>query len=193
MKLSVGGYAGLMAACAIFVGVGAANAADHMFIGAAKCAMCHKTATQGEQYPKWQASPHAKAYETLAGDKAKEIAKAKGIADPQKAPECLKCHVTAAGVDAKLLGEKYAVTDGVECESCHGAGGDYSKMATMKGLISGTIDPKTVGFVLPDKATCEGCHNGQSPTFKEFDFDKMAAKIAHPIPAERKAQYKTAN
>jgi hypothetical protein len=179
-----------IAAAGLLAHAAAAASADRAFVGSAKCATCHKTAAQGEQFPKWQASRHAKAYETLAGEKAKEIAKAKGIADPQKAPECLKCHVTAHGVDAALLGEKYAIADGVGCESCHGAGADYIKKATMEGVTSGTIEAASVGLVKPDKATCEKCHNKESPTFTAFNYEKSLEKIKHSIPEERKAKYK---
>jgi len=189
-RIGGGSIAVLMASACMLAYVAAAGAADRAFVGSAKCATCHKTAAQGEQFPKWQASKHAKAYETLAGEKAKEIAKAKGIADPQKAPECLKCHVTAHGVDAALLGEKYAVTDGVGCESCHGAGADYIKKATMEGVTSGTIEAASVGLMKPDKAACEKCHNKESPTFTAFDYEKAKETIKHAIPAERKAKYK---
>ncbi|HET6349933.1 MAG TPA: cytochrome c family protein [Candidatus Krumholzibacteria bacterium] len=168
-----------------------AGAAEHKFVGTAKCAVCHKTATAGEQYPKWQASKHSKAYEALASPKALEIAKAKGIADPQKSMDCLKCHVTAAGVDTSMVGVKYSIKDGVGCESCHGAGADYIKKSTMEGLISGTIEKASVGLNMPDQATCEKCHNKESPTFTGFDFAKAKAAIAHPIPEERKAKYKS--
>jgi hypothetical protein len=176
----------------LVAGANLARAAEHAYIGVAKCATCHKTAAQGEQLAKWQATKHAKAYETLAGAKAKEIATAKGIADPQKAPECLKCHVTGHGADAKLLGEKYAVTDGVGCESCHGAGADYYKKTTMEAITAGTTAGAPLGLVKPDKALCEKCHNKESPTFVSFDYEKMVEKIKHPVPAERKAKYKTA-
>ena len=99
--------------------------------------------------------------------------------------------MTAAGVDTSMVGAKYAASDGVGCESCHGAGADYIKKATMEGITSGTIKPETVGLVMPDKATCEKCHNKESPSFTGFDYDKYMAKIAHPIPDERKAKYKT--
>lgn len=168
-----------------------AGAAEHKYVGTAKCATCHKSAAAGEQFVKWQGSKHAKAFAALASPKALEIAKAKGIADPQKAPECIKCHVTAAGVDTSMVGPKYAASDGVGCESCHGAGADYIKKSTMEGITGGTIKPETVGLTMPDKATCEKCHNKESPTFTAFDFEKAKADIAHPIPAERKAKYKT--
>jgi len=161
-----------------------------MYVGATKCSTCHKTAAQGEQFPKWQASPHAKAYETLASAEAKEIGKKVGVDDPQKSDTCLRCHVTGHGKDASLFGEKYAASEGVGCESCHGAGSDYIKMSTMKGVMTGEIEPASVGLILPDEKLCITCHNDGSPTFKGFDFKEYAAKIAHPIPDAKKATYK---
>jgi Cytochrome c554 and c-prime len=181
------GMTGLLAASMMFM-VGSANAAGHMFVGATKCAICHKTEAQGEQYPKWQASKHAQAYATLATPAAKDIGKKLGIEDPQD-EKCLGCHVTGHGADAAMLGPKYDPTEGVTCESCHGAGGDYSKKSTMEGIMSKTIEAASVGLTMPDEKTCVQCHNDKSPSFTGFDFDKMKAKIAHPMPAERKAKY----
>ncbi|MEE9169547.1 MAG: multiheme c-type cytochrome [bacterium] len=155
---------------------------QHAFIGVAKCKTCHRTAKQGEQFVLWEKSKHAKAYETLAGHEAKKTAKEKGIENPQTAKECLKCHVTAYGVDEKLLGEKYTITAGVGCESCHGAGADYYKRKTMKAITAGTLDGATVGLIMPDEKVCVGCHNEESPYYKKFDFAAMSKKIAHPVP-----------
>jgi hypothetical protein len=152
------------------------------YIGAEKCKICHKKPDQGEQYGIWKKGPHAKAYETLANEKSKEIAKGMGIDNPQESPKCLKCHVTAHGVDAKFLGPKYEPTEGVSCESCHGAGGDYYKMKVMKGLRAGEIEPQSVGLTIPNEKVCVTCHNEESPTYKEFDFAARAKEIAHPIP-----------
>ncbi len=190
MRLSSVGKIGLVTACAAFVMVGAASAADHVFMGATKCALCHKTPEQGGQYVKWQSTEHAKAFATLATPEAKEVGKKLGVEDPQKDAKCLKCHVTGYGAPAAQLGPKYDPTEGVGCESCHGAGGDYVKKTTMEGVMSGTIAAASVGLVLPDQKTCEGCHNPQSPSYKPFDYEKMKAKIAHDMPAERKAKYK---
>ena len=192
-KFWIGSVAMTFLAVSVFYALAASAPAEekqHMYVGTDKCMMCHKTEAQGSQYPIWQKSGHAKAYEVLAGEAAKAAGAKAGVAEPQKAAECLKCHVTAYGVDAKFLGEKYNMAQGVGCEACHGPGGDYISMQTMKGLVSGTIEPASVGMIKPTKDTCIACHNDKSPTFKGFDFDKMAAKIAHPIPAERKAQYK---
>jgi hypothetical protein len=192
MRHSSVGKIGVMAACAAFVIAGAASAADHIYVGATKCATCHKTAAQGEQFPKWQAGPHAKAFATLASPEAKAIGTKLGIADPQKDDTCLRCHVTGHGKDAALLGEKYSAAEGVGCESCHGAGGDYMKKATMEGIMNGTIEAASVGLVKPDEKLCITCHSDKSPTFKGFDYAKYVEKIAHPMPAERKAKYKKA-
>jgi hypothetical protein len=160
-------------------GVTVASAGDHQFIGVDGCKMCHKKAATGDQYGKWLESSHAKAYETLASDAAKAIAAEKGLGDnPQEIGECLGCHVTGHGAAAELLGKKYAVTDGVGCESCHGAGGDYKKKSVMEDQAAAIA----AGMIIPDEKTCMGCHNDKSPTFTEFDFAKMAAKIAHPNP-----------
>ncbi|MDH4038730.1 MAG: multiheme c-type cytochrome [Candidatus Krumholzibacteria bacterium] len=189
MRHSSAGKIGVMAACAMFVIASAAIAGDHQFVGASKCSTCHKTAAQGEQFPKWQASQHSKAFATLASDEAKEIGKKLSIDDPQKSDTCLRCHVTGHGAAAEMLGPKYDATEGVGCESCHGAGGDYIKKATMEGLMTGAIEAASVGMVTPDDKLCVTCHNDKSPTFKGFDYDKYVEKIAHPIPADRKAKY----
>lgn len=152
------------------------------FQGVGRCQTCHKKPEQGEQMRIWEESAHSKAYETLASDKAKEIGAAKGIENPQAADECLTCHVTGHGVAAEFLGKKYSIEDGVGCESCHGAGGDYYKKKTMKAIAAGEIEGASVGLVAPTEEVCAQCHNEDSPTFEPFDYEERVAKIAHPIP-----------
>lgn len=152
------------------------------FVGNSKCKTCHKSEKQGKQYPIWEESKHAKAYEVLASEEAKAIAAEKGIDNAQEAGECLKCHIDGYGVDASLLGAKYVKEEGVGCESCHGAGGDYWKKATMQAITDGGLDGATVGLIKPDEMLCKKCHNEESPTYKEFNYDEMYAKIAHPVP-----------
>lgn len=156
----------------------AAAAASHKFVGADKCKMCHNAPAKGAQFAKWAASPHARAWQTLASEEAKKVAAAKGIADPQKADACLRCHVTAHGVAQEQLAEKYKASDGVSCESCHGPGGDYWKMEIMKDRAKSVA----AGMIVPDESTCKGCHNPDSPTFKGFDFEQALEKVAHPNP-----------
>ena len=164
----------------------AANAQDapaHKYVGVLKCKTCHNSEAKGAQYTKWTKMKHASAFTDLASDSAKAVAKAKGIADPQKDAACLKCHVTGYGEPAANFAETYKAEDGVTCESCHGAGSDYMKMAVMKAVRAGTTKGADVGLVSkPNADTCKKCHNADSPTMKAFDFSADSTKIAHPYP-----------
>ena len=152
------------------------------FEGVARCKTCHRKPEQGEQFRLWEESAHAKAFATLATDEAKAIAAEKGIEDPQTADACLKCHVTAYDAAEELLGRRHSIEDGVGCESCHGAGGDYYKKKTMKAIYAGEIDGASVGLIEPTEELCVACHNEESPTYKEFVYDERVAEIAHPTP-----------
>ncbi|MGL1935962.1 MAG: cytochrome c family protein [Fibrobacterales bacterium] len=164
--------------------VGTVQAADpaHKFVGAAKCKTCHKKKKDGEQYQQWQKSGHANAFKTLGTAEAKEVAKKNGVTgDPQKAPQCLKCHVTAYGVDAKYLDKSYKMENGVQCESCHGPGKDYKKKKVMKDHAKSIA----AGMIVPDEKTCTTCHNKESPTYKPFNYKKKYKKVNHPNPSKK--------
>lgn len=148
--------------------------------GVSVCTMCHKTEKQGQQLKLWQESKHANAYKTLQTPKADEIAKAKTGKKAVESPECLKCHATGYNVDKALIGPKFKVEDGVQCETCHGAGSLYKSMAVMKNqaesIKKGMTDLKDA------ESQCKKCHNPESPTYKEFKFAEAAAKIKHSVP-----------
>lgn len=152
---------------------------DKQYIGVAKCKMCHKKAKVGNQYGKWSKGPHAKTYTELAEPKSKEIAKKAGVkGDPQKAPKCLKCHVSAYGLAKERYGKKYTQEEGVSCEACHGAASGYKTSHIKKKAAA-----KKAGLIVsPDEASCKKCHNPESPTYKKFNFKEKKKKIAHPMP-----------
>lgn len=154
---------------------------SHKYVGVKKCAMCHKSESKGNQYGQWLSSAHAKAYERLASPEALETAKSKGITgNPQEAPQCVKCHVTGYGEDAGLFGEGFVKADGVQCETCHGAGSDYLALSVMKDRAKAV----QAGLIIPAKELCVKCHNPESPNYKEFNFDEFVKKVAHPRPKE---------
>jgi hypothetical protein len=165
---------------------------EHAYVGASKCKMCHNVAKWGKIYDQWAATKHAKAYATLADEKAKAIAKEMKIADAQKSEKCLICHVTGYEASAKLKGEKYSMEEGVTCETCHGPAGDYvtshmkkdnKKQATADGLIIPTEELS--------KELCVKCHNQKSPTYKEFKYKEAVKLVEHHKPTEeelKKAQ-----
>lgn len=169
----------IVATLLLGLAAGAGVSADkHAYTGATKCKICHSGEKNAMVFEKWQASPHAKAYEVLAGESAKAVyAKLGKSGDPQADPACLKCHVTGYGLDSALVA-KVVATEGVTCEACHGAGGDYWKKNVMENR-----DLALAAGLNPDpKAACVTCHNDKSPTFKGFKFEEAWKKIEHHLP-----------
>lgn len=117
------------------------------YIGAAKCKMCHKI-----EYESWTGLAHAKAFEQLSGDEASNA-------------ECLKCHATGGTADMP----------GVQCEACHGPGGDYKSMKIMKDHEASIA----AGLIVPDEATCKSCHEGAPHEQKAFDYATAKTQGMH--------------
>lgn len=161
------------------------------YIGSAMCKNCHNGADKGNAYDHWAQTPHAKAYETLASDKAKEVAKKLGIEDPQKSEKCLKCHVTAYGVDKKEIKASFKVEHGVQCESCHGPGEDHQKKRFAEAMKQGaTPSPMTPDEIKVGRTvdTCKKCHNEESPTYKPFCLKERMEKIEHLDPRKKRSE-----
>ncbi len=157
-----------------------AMGADHNYIGASKCKICHMSKKKGNQFGKWQSAKHSKAYETLGTPAAKEAAAKAGVSgNPQEAAQCLKCHVTGYDAPATQKEAKWDKTEGVTCESCHGAGKDYAPMKVMRDREASLA----AGMIIPTVETCKGCHNEKSPSFKGFNCAEAYLKIAHDNPA----------
>lgn len=144
-----------------------ANAQTAKYVGAAKCKMCHNKAEKGGQFSEWQAGPHANAMKLLKGDEAKN-------------PKCLKCHSTAASVDASLHAG-ITPAEGVSCESCHGPGSLYKTATIMKDEKASLAK----GMFHPEEKVCKKCHNPESPTFKGFNYKEAVAKISHDDPTTK--------
>ncbi|MDF1575368.1 MAG: cytochrome c family protein [Bacteroidales bacterium] len=163
----------------VFFAGGALMAQNFKYIGASKCKMCHIKPATGEQYNIWLKGPHAGAMKTLANEESKKIAAEKGIADPTTDAACIKCHSTIGRVDASLIASA-TLDEGVYCESCHGPGSMYKGASVMKNKELAM----TKGLIDPTEAVCKTCHNEESPTYKQFNYAEMVAKIAHPNPSK---------
>ena len=113
----------------------------------------------------WKADKHSKAYDNLIGsDRATHAATVAHIADPQATQAdgsmCLNCHATGVGGNSPP-----ETSEGVSCEACHGAGGDYkptpkhgaiSDPAAMQAAVSlGLIDMRRMDV---REKNCRGCH-----------------------------------
>ena len=172
-----------------------AGVPKYAYVGAASCRMCHRSKKRGEQFKVWRNSKHPKAFEALKTPKAAKVAKAKGLAKPAyESPECLKCHATGWDLTgeqkAKFLKSKFKIEDGVQCETCHGAGNKYKSLRVMKNRELAVKK----GMVMGDEKLCRRCHNEQAPSWdpqrfttkdgKKAGFDYEAAwdRIKHPAP-----------
>jgi hypothetical protein len=100
---------------------------EFSYVGAQKCQICHKSESQGRQFPIWEASRHSKSPEALTSPKAAEVAKAMGVDNPADDPRCLKCHAPLAAQAPDLK------SCGVSCEVCHGPGSEYKKAQCDEG------------------------------------------------------------
>lgn len=145
-----------------------AKATGPKFVGSMACGKCHRGAMMGHQWSLWKMSPHANAWTVLQTPKAKEMAKAKGVADPQNNPQCLKCHATTV---SGAYTSEFRIEEGVGCEACHGAGSEYMPDAVMRDKRAA----KKAGLAPVTSETCMKCHQGQS-----FDPDKKMPLIMHP-------------
>ncbi len=193
LVLGVTGF-GIAAATAGAPPAQAAKGINH-YIGAGKCKSCHQAKASGNQYAAWQALDHAKAYEVLASDEAKRLGKEKGIDDPQKSDQCLKCHVTAFGVPADHIAKGFDIKLGVQCETCHGPGEQHMKARFSaagaekegegfgdEGAAAYHALPEGEILLAPKQDLCLKCHNSESPSFKPFCFYLHAKKIRHLDP-----------
>ncbi len=150
---------------------------DFTFIGASKCAICHKTDKQGRQYPIWQESKHSQSLAALSSPQAADVAKQANVQNPAESPDCLKCHAPLHEKAAELKAE------GVTCEVCHGPGSEYKKLSVMKDVAVA----KQNGLITYDspeavKKQCLTCH--ENAHGKSFDFGAAVEKIKHNKPAE---------
>ena len=168
------------------------GAAEPQYVGVQDCGRCHKKELVGDQLGAWKKEKHSKAMDALRSDQAKKIAAQRGLSvPPDQADECLRCHATAHGLEKSQIYKKpLAISDGVQCESCHGPGSDYRKKTAHaksreKGVAAGMWEPEK------DEKVCTTCHNAESPTFdtaKGFDFEAMKKEIVHPIPKDAKGR-----
>ena len=147
------------------------------YIGAQKCAMCHKAEKSGMQFPKWDASKHSKSFAALSSPQAAEACKALGVEKPTEDAKCLKCHAPLADKAEALK------TEGVGCEVCHGPGSDYKPIAVMKDKAEAAKKGlKLYANADAIKAQCLPCH--ENAHNKTFDFAASWEKIKHPVPGK---------
>ncbi len=152
------------------------------YVGVNTCVgACHNNESQGDQMRIWKESAHSRAFLDLQTEAADSIAISKGYITPAaETPQCVKCHVLGTDIDESLLLGSFDKSQGVQCESCHGPGSEYKKPSVMKDREEAV----TKGLILHTEKEkfCIQCHNEESPTYFEFDYEQMWKLIAHHKP-----------
>jgi hypothetical protein len=167
-------------------------AGSGVFEGVATCAgsTCHgrmegdgKIVRQDElmrwQEPSSPAGAHSRAYTALVGHRGQQIAASLDLGDATRAPACLGCHATHA--PDGLRGERFQLSDGVGCESCHGASSGWLDSHYAVGAIHAANIAH--GMIRLDNAEtraslCLDCHLGSTRPGHFVTHQMMAA--GHP-------------
>ena len=187
------GFFRIVALVALAAGFPAAIAyGNGTFEGVASCAgsTCHGRAegngavVRQDEIASWQepSSPsgaHSRAYAVLAGRRGQQIASSLGLGPATQAAECLGCHATFA--PSAQRGPRFQLSDGVGCESCHGAAegwlaSHYARPATHASNVADGLTPLENPQVRAN--VCLDCHFGSTKPGQFVTHEMMAA--GHP-------------
>ncbi len=191
------GVTAMIAVClAMFFPAASANSnsmsSNARYEGVATCAgsTCHGRAEgngavvrQDEistwQSPSSQSGAHSRAYAVLAGKRGQQIASSLGLGPATQAADCLGCHATFAPKAQR--GPRFNLSDGVSCESCHGAAegwlaSHYARPATHLSNIADGLVPLDRPQVRANN--CLDCHYGSKNRGQFVTHEMMAA--GHP-------------
>jgi hypothetical protein len=173
-------------------GAQGAGAGGATFVGVASCAgtTCHgRSEADGavvrqDELMIWQdeasaAGAHSRAWRVLTEPRSRAIAQRLGIGEAASAPMCLGCHATPAPPARR--GPRFQLSDGVNCESCHGAASPWlashyavggTHAANVARGLTPLTDPRARASV------CLDCHFGSANEGQFVTHRIMAA--GHP-------------
>ena len=131
------------------------------------------------QEPSSASGAHSRAYSVLASRRGRQIAETLGLGAATSAPACLGCHATY--VPEAQRGARFLTSDGVGCESCHGASEGwlqvhYEKAASHASNVRAGLVPLEQPQVRAK--VCLDCHYGSTDTGQFVTHAMMAA--GHP-------------
>lgn len=136
---------------------------QHQTLGTVTCAssLCHGSVKLWKgsnvlqnEYLTWsRIDKHARAYNILLNERSQRIAKNLGLSQPaHEAKICLDCHAHVVTENHK--GERFKITDGVTCESCHGPAEKWVKTH---------VEPDTGGAAQHAKNVEDGMYPTSDP------------------------------
>lgn len=195
-NLAIGALAAsLLLALAVFLSPAGAQqneARGGAYVGVATCAgsTCHGRSeatgvvVRQDELRLWQdpsspAGAHSRAWRVLTEPRARAIAARLGVGEAASAPMCLGCHATPAAPGAR--GARFQLSDGVGCESCHGAASNW---LASHYAVGGTHAANVARGLVPlddpraRASRCLDCHFGSQDEGQFVDHRMMAA--GHP-------------
>jgi hypothetical protein len=170
----------------------AGGGAGGNFVGVATCSgsTCHgRSVPDGpvvrqDEIVIWQdpasaAGAHSRAFAILQEPRSRQIAQRLGIGEATSAPMCVGCHATPAPIAQR--GPRFLRSDGISCESCHGAASGwltihYSAGANHAQNVSRGMVP--LENPRARAAVCLDCHFGNEAQNRFVSHRIMAA--GHP-------------
>ena len=153
-----------------------ATAGANKHLGVASCAasVCHGklTAQTGRdvalnEYRIWlEQDRHSQAYRVLDNARSRSIAANLGLPSASTAKICLDCH--ADNVPAAQRGPKFQLSDGIQCEACHGGSEKWiethtQQTATHAANVANGLNPTEQP--LRRAQVCLSCHLGTADQF----------------------------
>lgn len=119
------------------------------YVGAEVCQSCHS-----KQYSQWKTTSHAYAMNTLLDVRR------------HYQPKCVICHVTGGGYETGYkMGDLDHHLINVQCEMCHGPGGNHIKRPTIERMLR-----------TPSAKHCITCHDQEH---SDFNFSSYYPQVKH--------------
>lgn len=163
-------------------------------LGAPSCASaaCHnQNLGKGipfSEYSTWTGfDPHHKAYESLFSPRSDRMVKNlynTGVGSAASTQLCLNCHASNQG-KSEHAGSGFTLTEGLGCESCHGAASGYlsEHYSTKFKKLSSQEKEKEFGLTNTKDLSsrnkmCADCHVGNAKKGMDVNHDLIAA--GHP-------------
>ncbi len=150
-------------------------------LGTVTCAssLCHGAIKQWKEsnvlqneYLTWsRTDKHARAYSVLLNDRSKRIVKNLNLPQPaHEAKICLDCHAHVVPEDKR--GDRFVLSDGITCESCHGPAEKWIKThvePAQKGVSQHEKNIADGMYSTSDAVSraslCMSCHFGNQDKF----------------------------
>jgi Cytochrome c554 and c-prime len=168
-----------LAACVTALSAGAVDLPyqspdQHLGVGSCASSVCHGSVTASSrsevstnEFVTWShQDAHSKTYDALSSERGRSIAAKLGLESAQRAKICLDCH--ADQVPAAQRGPKFALSDGVGCEACHGGAqrwiaGHSMSTASYRGNVDQGMYP--LANLSARSRLCQSCHLGNADKF----------------------------